>query len=105
MPHRPTEGSACPSSVFRWLLPADPRDAVEVRIEAGDSGTIAKVNEKLAELHWQGVHHVRLITFDDPPINKPHGLNVRLRDATGDVVTIFDAEDEPHRDILRIVNT
>ena len=84
-----------------------PRELVEslVVIEAGDSGTIARVNEKLAELRRQGVRHVRLITFDDPPINKPHGLNVALPEAAGDVVTIFDAEDEPHPDILNVVNT
>jgi cellulose synthase/poly-beta-1,6-N-acetylglucosamine synthase-like glycosyltransferase len=46
-----------------------------------------------------------MVTFDDPPINKPHGLNVGLARATGDVVTIFDAEDEPHPDILSVVNT
>lgn len=84
-----------------------PRQLVQVLvvIEAGDSGTIAKVNEKLAALHNAGIDHVRLITFADPPINKPHGLNVGLSHATGDVVTIFDAEDEPHQDILQVVNT
>src|SRR6266545_4697104 len=84
-----------------------PRELVQVLvvIEAGDSGTIDKVNEKLAALHREGVNHVRLITFADPPINKPHGLNVGLRESTGDVVTIFDAEDEPHHDILQVVNT
>ncbi len=84
-----------------------PRDLVQVLlvIEAGDSGTIGVVNEKLAELRAQGITHVRLLTFDDPPINKPHGLNVGLAHSTGDVVTIFDAEDEPHRDILQVVNT
>jgi glycosyltransferase XagB len=84
-----------------------PRDLVEVLIviEAGDHGTIAKVEEKLQQLRQQGITHARLLTFDDPPINKPHGLNVGLRHATGDVVTIFDAEDEPHPDILRVVDT
>ena len=84
-----------------------PRDLVQVLvvIESGDSGTIGKVNEKLAELRQRGIEHVRLITFSDPPINKPHGLNVGLREAPGDVVTIFDAEDEPHPDILQVVNT
>ena len=76
-----------------------------VVIEAGDQGTIAEVNASLAELRAQGIDHVRLITFDDPPINKPHGLNVALRSTVGDVVTIFDAEDEPHTDILQVVNT
>jgi len=78
---------------------------VVVVIEAGDHGTIAKVEEKLAELRAGGIANVRLLTFADPPINKPHGLNVALREATGDVVTIFDAEDEPHPDILQVVNT
>lgn len=84
-----------------------PRELVQVLvvIEAGDHGTIAQVNLKLAQLRNQGIENVRLITFDEPPINKPHGLNVALRYATGDVVTIFDAEDEPHPDILNVVNT
>jgi cellulose synthase/poly-beta-1,6-N-acetylglucosamine synthase-like glycosyltransferase len=84
-----------------------PRERVQVLviIEAGDTGTIAKVNEKLAALRAVGVNHVRLMTFDDPPINKPHGLNVGLREATGDIITIFDAEDEPHPAILQVVNT
>jgi cellulose synthase/poly-beta-1,6-N-acetylglucosamine synthase-like glycosyltransferase len=84
-----------------------PRSLVEVLvvIEAGDTGTIAKVEEKLAALRRQGIDHVRLITFTDPPINKPHGLNIGLAVATGDIVTIFDAEDEPHPHILQVVNT
>ena len=32
-------------------------------------------------------------------------LNVALREPHGDVVTIFDAEDEPHPDIFNVVNT
>ena len=86
---------------------AYPPELVQVLIviEAGDHGTIAKVEEKLAELRAAGRGGVELITFDDPPINKPHGLNIGLGYATGDVVTIFDAEDEPHPDILNVVNT
>jgi len=84
-----------------------PRELVQVLIviEDGDHGTIAKVNEELDALRADGIENARLITFSDPPINKPHGLNVGLRAATGDVVTIFDAEDEPHADILRVVDT
>jgi cellulose synthase/poly-beta-1,6-N-acetylglucosamine synthase-like glycosyltransferase len=84
-----------------------PRELVQILvvIDAGDIGTIAEVNTKLVELRAQGIERVRLITFDDPPINKPHGLNVALRSTAGDVVTIFDAEDEPHADILQVVNT
>jgi cellulose synthase/poly-beta-1,6-N-acetylglucosamine synthase-like glycosyltransferase len=84
-----------------------PRELVQILvvIEAGDKGTITKVEEKLVTLRSQGIHNVKLITFPDPPINKPHGLNIGLEQATGDVVTIFDAEDEPHADILDVVNT
>jgi cellulose synthase/poly-beta-1,6-N-acetylglucosamine synthase-like glycosyltransferase len=84
-----------------------PPDLVQILvvIEAGDHGTIAKVDEKLAELRDQGIENVRLVTFEGEPINKPRGLNVGLGLATGDVVTIFDAEDEPHPDILHVVNT
>jgi cellulose synthase/poly-beta-1,6-N-acetylglucosamine synthase-like glycosyltransferase len=121
MPHR----LEAPERSFTVLLPARheeaviqqtieqvvslnyPRELVQVLvvIEAGDHGTIAKVNEKLSDLDARGIRNVQLITFDDPPINKPHGLNIGLRAATGDVVTIFDAEDEPHPDILAMVNT
>jgi cellulose synthase/poly-beta-1,6-N-acetylglucosamine synthase-like glycosyltransferase len=84
-----------------------PRELVQILIviESGDDATIGEVNRKLEELQRAGIGHARLITFDDPPINKPHGLNVGLREATGDIVTIFDAEDEPHPDILNVVNT
>jgi glycosyltransferase XagB len=76
-----------------------------VVVEAGDAGTIAKVREAIARLRGADRPQVRLLTFADPPINKPHGLNVGLAEATGDVVTIFDAEDEPHPRILQVVNT
>jgi cellulose synthase/poly-beta-1,6-N-acetylglucosamine synthase-like glycosyltransferase len=86
---------------------AYPAELVQVLIviESQDFGTIAAVQTKLASLRAQGVNHAELLTFDDPPINKPHGLNVGLEHATGDIVTIFDAEDEPHPDILQVVNT
>jgi glycosyltransferase XagB len=84
-----------------------PRDKVQILviIESGDKGTIKKVREKLKALKEMGNSNVKLITFSDPPINKPHGLNLGLRHATGDVVVIFDAEDEPHPQILRMMNT
>ena len=78
---------------------------VLVVIESGDHGTIELVRKKIDSLCEHSIRHVRLVTFDDPPINKPHGLNVGLRQATGDVITIFDAEDEPHPNILNVVNT
>jgi glycosyltransferase XagB len=48
---------------------------------------------------------VRILLISGPPINKPHHLNAALKEAAGDIVCIFDAEDEPHEDIYNIVNT
>ncbi|MFI5267727.1 MAG: glycosyltransferase, partial [Chloroflexota bacterium] len=76
-----------------------------VVVDASDRGTIRAVQSKLDELRLAGVNNVRLLTFDEPPINKPHGLNVGLAQASGQIVTIFDAEDEPHPAILQVVNT
>ncbi len=67
-----------------------------------DPGTIAEALAKINELHDP---NVQLLIFNDKPINKPHGLNLALQIAHGDVVTIFDAEDEPHPNILNIINT
>lgn len=73
--------------------------------ESGDTGTIEKAQEKIDQLRAGGITNVRLVTFDDKPINKPHGLNVGFKTARHQVITIFDAEDEIHPDILNIVNT
>ncbi|HEY8458261.1 MAG TPA: glycosyltransferase [Actinopolymorphaceae bacterium] len=78
---------------------------VLVVCSADDIGTIEQAERKIDELSYEGITNVELIVFDDQPINKPHGLNCALRYATGDVVTIFDAEDEMHPDIFAVVNT
>ncbi|TMB88970.1 MAG: glycosyltransferase, partial [Chloroflexi bacterium] len=67
-----------------------------------DPGTIAEAQAKIDEL---GDPNVQLVVFNDQPINKQHGMNLALQVARGDIVTIFDAEDEPHPDILNIINT
>ncbi|MBI4493264.1 MAG: glycosyltransferase [Chloroflexi bacterium] len=81
------------------------RVEIIVVVESGDQGTIARAQERIEVLERTGVRHVRLVTFDDQPINKPHGLNVAFRQTTNQVVTIFDAEDEIHPAILDVVNT
>ena len=84
-----------------------PRELVEAVVicEAGDTGTIAKAEEKIAEIRARGVRHVGLVIFNDRPINKPHGLNKGYAQTKNEVITIFDSEDEIHPDILNIVNT
>lgn len=119
--HSPSEYVA-PKTSFTVLLPARNEEAVIaetidkicrvnypqsllqvlVICEIGDVRTIDRVRERLAQ---PGAEHVRLIIFSDEPINKPHGLNKGLQVASKDMVTIFDAEDEPHEDIFNIINT
>jgi glycosyltransferase XagB len=70
-----------------------------------DTGTIEKAKEKIAELRREGTANVKVVVFNDQPVNKPHGLNVALPHATHDVVTIFDAEDDIHPAVFNLVNT
>jgi cellulose synthase/poly-beta-1,6-N-acetylglucosamine synthase-like glycosyltransferase len=67
-----------------------------------DTETIAKAQETIRSLKNK---NIRLIIFDDFPINKPHGLNKGLVEAKNQIIGIFDAEDEPHQDIYNIINT
>jgi glycosyltransferase XagB len=78
---------------------------VIVVCSADDVGTIDSALGMIAELGREGITNAELVVFDDQPINKPHGLNRALRHAHTDVVTIFDAEDEIHPDILNVANT
>jgi len=48
---------------------------------------------------------IKLVIFDDEPINKPHALNYGLDEASNEVIVIFDAEDQPHKDIYKVANT
>jgi cellulose synthase/poly-beta-1,6-N-acetylglucosamine synthase-like glycosyltransferase len=70
-----------------------------------DQGTIGKAEEKIAELRSQGISNVSVLTFNNQPTNKPHGLNVGLKATTHEVVTIFDSEDDIHPDIFNVINT
>jgi glycosyltransferase XagB len=67
-----------------------------------DTGTIKVAQEKLKELR---ASNIQLLVTNDKHGGKPHQLNLGLRMAKGDIVTIFDAEDEPHPDILQVINT
>jgi cellulose synthase/poly-beta-1,6-N-acetylglucosamine synthase-like glycosyltransferase len=67
-----------------------------------DEGTIAEAQAKIDEL---GNPNVQLLIYTNKPTSKPRGLNHALKVSRRDIVTIFDAEDEPHPDILNIINT
>lgn len=66
-----------------------------------DTGTIKVAQEKLDQLC---APNVQLLVTSDKHGGKPHQLNLGLKMAKGDIVTIFDAEDEPHPDILQVIN-
>ncbi|HLW03482.1 MAG TPA: glycosyltransferase [Ktedonobacterales bacterium] len=70
-----------------------------------DPGTIEEAQKKVDMLRAAGIEAARVVSFNDRPINKPHGLNVGLRSTRNEIVTIFDAEDDIHPDIFNIVNT
>jgi len=52
-----------------------------------------------------GRENIKLVVVNDTPVNKPNQLNWGLYRAKNEVVAIFDAEDQPHPDIYKIVNT
>ena len=47
---------------------------------------------------------IRVVVDDSEPKNKPKALNAALEVARGDVVGVFDAEDEVHPGLLRLVD-
>lgn len=67
-----------------------------------DIHTIANVRAKISLLKKATI---RLVIFNDGPINKPHGLNLGLKSAKNKVIAIFDAEDQPHPSLYQIANT
>jgi len=81
-----------------------PKELLEVVVvcEHQDVETIVEAQRAIDAI---GHPHLRVITFNDGLINKPHALNVALKDTRFEVVTIFDAEDDVHQDIFQIVNT
>jgi cellulose synthase/poly-beta-1,6-N-acetylglucosamine synthase-like glycosyltransferase len=94
-------------TIERVLSANYPAEFLETMVicEAGDTGTITQAQAKIDQLRRERALNVRVVTFDDLPINKPHGLNIGFGQSHGNVVTIFDAEDEIHPDVFNLVNT
>jgi glycosyltransferase XagB len=82
--------------------PADKKQIIVVIHEGTDDGTIGVVLNTIESLN---APNIQLVTYNEAPINKPHGLNKALEQSTGDYVAIFDAEDEPHVDLFNVINT
>jgi len=81
-----------------------PKEFVQIiaLLREHDTGTVEVTKRKLRELHAPNIH---LLITSDTHGGKPHQLNLGLKVAHGDIVTIFDAEDEPHPNILQVINT
>jgi cellulose synthase/poly-beta-1,6-N-acetylglucosamine synthase-like glycosyltransferase len=81
-----------------------PANLLEIYIicEENDSKTIRKVQQTIIA---HRITNVKILTFNDLPINKPHALNKGLAYATKDIVAIFDAEDEVSSNIFNVANT
>jgi len=75
---------------------------IAVICHSDDTDTIAEAQRAIDDI---GSPRIRVETFSNLPINKPHGLNVGLRRTQNQVVTIFDAEDDIHPNIFNVVNT
>ena len=88
-------------SVSKLDYPDDMKEVLILINRKDDEETIRIAREAIDEV---GKTNIRLVDFGGP-LGKSVGLNIGLRNTTMDVVTIFDAEDEIHPDILRIVNT
>jgi len=67
-----------------------------------DSETMEVVKETIQKLQNK---NIKLVVYNSFPINKPHALNYGLKNATNEVVAVFDAEDQPNKEIYNIVNT
>lgn len=80
-----------------------PKRLLEILVvcHISDLPTIAEARRAANDLDPK---RVRVLIFSDPPINKPHGLNVALAEARRQVVTIFDAEDDVHPELFRTIN-
>ena len=75
---------------------------VVVICHVDDIGTIEEAERAIRDI---GTGQIRVATFSQEPINKPHGLNVGLRHTSNSVVTIFDAEDDVNPNLFNVINT
>lgn len=106
-----------PSSSFSLLVPARHEEAVleqtldqlaavdhpnvEILAIVGhDDPATAAVAERVAARQPK----VRVVVDHSWPKNKPKALNTALAHCTGEVVGVFDAEDEVHPRLLRVVD-
>jgi cellulose synthase/poly-beta-1,6-N-acetylglucosamine synthase-like glycosyltransferase len=107
-----------PSRSFSLLVPARHEEAVlgqtldslaeidhpdfEVLAIIGHDDPGTETVARAAAARHPGV--VRVVIDSNVPKNKPKALNTALLECRGDVVGVFDAEDDVHPDLLRLVD-
>lgn len=81
-----------------------PKELIEILIlcRNDDVKTIDLAKNVITDL---GATNMFIKIFNGTPVNKPHSLNIGLSLAKNDMVVIFDAEDEPHSSLFKLVNT
>lgn len=73
-----------------------------VLCKSDDPETIAIVNKTIEQL---GKSNMKLVVFESDTASKPIALNIGAKMAKGEMLGIFDAEDEPKKELLRAVDT
>jgi glycosyltransferase XagB len=81
-----------------------PKDLLEIVVicQRDDPRTIAAARRAIQALDDA---RIRVEIYDEPPFNKPHALSVGYAASPGEVVTVFDAEDDVHPSIFGVINT
>ncbi len=81
-----------------------PRDLLEIIVicQRDDPRTMGAAQRHIERL---GPGRARLVAYDQAPFNKPHALNVGFDSCGGEVITVFDAEDDVDPDIFNVMNT
>jgi cellulose synthase/poly-beta-1,6-N-acetylglucosamine synthase-like glycosyltransferase len=96
------EESVIGDTIARVAASNYPQDLLEILVicQRDDPRTMGAALRQTERLD-----HARLVVYDEPPFNKPHALNVAFAGCGGEVITVFDAEDDVHPDIFNVMNT
>jgi cellulose synthase/poly-beta-1,6-N-acetylglucosamine synthase-like glycosyltransferase len=86
-----------------------PKDKYEVLvvIRSDDQETLEAAEKTINQLRTNNLASktdIRIIRIAGQTVNKAYSLNIGLRAATGQIIAVFDAEDEPHPEILKSVD-
>ncbi len=67
-----------------------------------DSATLKEIKRTIKKIKTK---NLKLVIVGNDTDNKPKSLNIGLKKSDKTIIGVFDAEDEPHQDVLNIVNT